>query len=125
MLLYLVKHSRPYIFNSVREVSNIAYGATEAHFKVLLHNVKCAIDTLNLGVLLQPKLNNDGFYLEGICDSEYNGDSETLISVYGYVLYFCGAPIVWKSNAEKSVTLSSTAAEYYAKSDIKKEELFA
>ena len=36
MLLYLVKHSRPDIANAVRELSKVADGATEAHWKALL-----------------------------------------------------------------------------------------
>jgi hypothetical protein len=104
----LVKHSRPDISNSVRELSKVADGATEAHFKALLRTVKNVIDTEHLGLLLQPKLNEDAFYLEGISDSEYAGDPDTRISVYGYVLYFCGAPIAWKSKNGKSVTLSFT-----------------
>jgi hypothetical protein len=59
-------------------------------------------------------LNVDGVYLEGMSDIEYAGYPDTCISVYGYVLYFCGAPIALKSKARKSVTLSSTEAEYYA-----------
>jgi hypothetical protein len=63
--------------------------------------------------------------LEGIYDSEYAGDPDTRISVYGYVLSFCGAPIAWKLKAGHSVTLSSTEAEYYATSEIAKEVIFA
>jgi hypothetical protein len=63
--------------------------------------------------------------LERISDSEYAGDPDTRVSVYGYVLYFCGAPIAWKSKAVNSVTLSSTEAEYYAASEIAKEVVFA
>jgi hypothetical protein len=70
-------------------------------------------------------LKNDGFYFEGIADSEYAGDPDTRISVYGYVLYLCGAPIAWKSKAGKSVTLSSSEAEYYATSEIAKEANFS
>jgi len=60
----------------------------------------------------------------GISDSEYAGDKDTRISVYGYILYFCGAPIAWKSKGGKSVTLSSTEAEYVASSEIAKEAIF-
>ena len=62
--------------------------------------------------------------MEGISDSEYAGDKDSRISVYGYILYFCGAPIAWKSKAGKSVTLSSTEAEYVASSEIAKEAIF-
>jgi hypothetical protein len=64
------------------------------------------------------------FTLEGISDSEYAGDTDTRISVYGYVLYFCGAPIAWKSKSGKSVTLSSTEAEYFVLSEVAKEVIF-
>jgi hypothetical protein len=47
------------------------------------------------------------------------------MSVYGYVLYYCGAPIAWKSKPEKGVTLSSTEAEYYATSEITRVVIFA
>jgi hypothetical protein len=99
MLLYLVKHSRPDISNSVRELSKVADGATKTHFKALLCTVNYVIDTEERGLLIRPKFNNDGFYLEGISDSEYAGDPDTRISVYGYVLCFCNAPIAWKSKA--------------------------
>jgi hypothetical protein len=117
----LVKHSRPDISNSVRELSKVADGATEAHFKAFQRTVKYVIDTEHLGLLLHPKLNEDGFYLEGFSESEYAGGRDTHISVYGYVLHFCGASIAWKFKAGKSVTLSSTEAEYYATYEIAKE----
>jgi hypothetical protein len=40
------------------------------------------------------------------------------------VIYFCGAPISWKSKSGKSVTLSSTEAEYLAMSECAKELIF-
>jgi hypothetical protein len=95
MLLYLVKHSRPDFSNSVVELSKVADGATEVHFKAVLRTVKYVIDTEHLGSLLQPRFNEDSFYLEGFFDGEYAGDSDTRISVYGYDLYYCRAPIAW------------------------------
>jgi hypothetical protein len=124
MLLYLVKHSRPDIANATRELSKVADGATEAHFKYLLRVIKYVLDTEHHGLKLKPKKDGELFYLEGISDSEYASDKDTRISVYGYILYFCGAPIAWKSKAGKSVTLSSTEAEYFALSEIAKEAIF-
>jgi hypothetical protein len=68
MLLYLVKHSRPIISNSDRALSTVVDGATEAHFIALLRSVKYVINTEELGLLIKPKLNYDGFYLKGISD---------------------------------------------------------
>jgi hypothetical protein len=51
------------------------------------------------------------FYLEGLSDSIFGEDKEMRICVYGYVVYFCGAPIATKSKLGQSVTQPSTEAE--------------
>jgi hypothetical protein len=136
MLLYLVKHSRFDIANSVRELSKVADGATIAHWKLLLRCIKYVITTEYLALKLKPNTKESNFdiegttdgadltELEGISDSEYGADQETRISVFGWNLYFCGALIAWKSKASNSVTLSSTEAEYIALSEITKEIMF-
>jgi hypothetical protein len=58
-------------------------------------------------------------------DSEYSGNKETQPSVFGWELYFMGALIAHKSKTCRSVTLSSTEAEYYALSKVTKEVIFA
>jgi hypothetical protein len=54
--------------------------------------------------------------LKGVSDSEDTGDKDT--SVYGYILYFSGSQTTWESKSGKSVTLSSTEAEYFAMYEI-------
>jgi hypothetical protein len=41
-----------------------------------------------------------------------------------FITFLCGAPISWKSKACRSVTLSSTEAEYYSGSETAKEMMF-
>jgi hypothetical protein len=125
MLLYLVKHSKPEISNAVRELTKVADGATSGHWQAMVRTIKYVLDTAHHGLKLKPNKRSGLFYLEGISDSEYAGDKDTRISVYGYQLYFCGAPISWKSKSGKSVTLSSTEAEYFATSEVAKEAIFA
>jgi hypothetical protein len=125
MLMYLVKHSRPDLSNAVRELTKILDVAAPAHWKALIHVVKYVLDTKLLALKLQPKFKLDkSFILEGFSDSEFAGDRETRASVYGFITFFCGAPISWKSKSNKSVTLSSTEAEYYASSETAKELMF-
>ena len=45
-------------------------------------------------------------------------------SISGYIIYVCGCPIAWRSKGQKSVTLSSTEAEYVAISEVAQEILF-
>jgi hypothetical protein len=58
------------------------------------------------------------------CDSDWSGDSETRISVTGFILYIMNAPVCWRSKSQKGVTLSSTEAEYVAMSEAVKEVKF-
>jgi hypothetical protein len=124
MLLYLVKHSRPDIANAVRELTKVLDRATLAHWKAMLRVINYVLATKNQGLILNPKL-DELIELEGRSDSEYAGDKETRQTVYGYVVYCCGAPIAWRSKSMKSVTLSTTEAEYVATSEVVKELIFA
>jgi hypothetical protein len=119
-----VKHSRPDISNAVRELSKVCDCATECHWKALLRTIKYVLSTQSIGLKIQPKMSNGEYILEAVSDSEYAGDKDTRVSVYGFVIYFCGAPISWKSKPGKSVTLSSTEAEYFAMSECAKELIF-
>ena len=62
--------------------------------------------------------------LKAMNDSDFASDKETRISVFGYIIYFCGIPIAWRSKGMKSVVLSTTEAEYMALSEVVKEPKF-
>jgi hypothetical protein len=48
--------------------------------------------------------------LRVFCDSDWVGDSETRISVTGFILYLMNIPVCWRSKSQKGVTLSFTEA---------------
>ena len=62
--------------------------------------------------------------LKALSDSDFASDKDTRISVFGYIIYFCGIPIGWRSKGMKSVVLSTTEAEYMALSEVVKELKF-
>jgi hypothetical protein len=125
-LLYLVKHTRPDIANAVRELSKMLDCTNEAALKELRRVIKYVLDTRGQGLLIAPtnEGSDDILNLTVYCDSDYAGDKETRISVAGYIMYLCGAPISWRSKAMKSVTLSSSEAEYVSLSEAAKEVKF-
>jgi hypothetical protein len=59
--------------------------------------------------------------LVSYCNSNWAGDTETTISVTGFIIYLLGVPICWRSKGQKGVTLSSSEAEYVAISKVVKE----
>ena len=125
MLLYLVKHSRPDIANCVRELSKVLDGSTEASYKEMLRVIKYVLDTKAMGLKIWPTLiKNEPWKISVFTDSDYAGDPVTRRSVSGYVIYVHNVPICWRSKAQRSVTLSSTEAEWVALSEAVKEVIF-
>ena len=125
MLLYLVKHSRPDISNAVRELTKALSGPSLSAYKELLRVLKYVIDTKYLALKVEPIMSEEGLWsIVAFSDSDFAGDKETRISIAGFVLYLMGVPISWRSKGQKSVTLSSSEAEYVALSEAAKEIKF-
>ena len=117
ILLYLIKFSRPDISNSVQELTKVNDGATEAQWKLLVLAIKYTIETKNkvLRYKIGEKSKEDRWEIKALNDSDYTEDDDTRISVTGYYLYVYGCMVSRKSRVQKSITLSSTEAEYVAR----------
>ena len=124
-LLYLVKHTRPDLSNIVRELSKAMDGANESHMKALLRAIKFVEVTKNYKLIMKScKKGQMKWRLRAYSDSDYAGDSESRRSISGYILYLNGCAVCWRSRGQKSVSLSSTEAEYRAQSDTVTEVMF-
>ena len=99
-------------------------GASKLHMRELRIAAKFVLDTKTLGLHIMPTM-YDGIWHLGVQSySDFTNDKETMISVYGYIVFFCGVPIAWKSKSMKSVVLSTTEAKYVAISEVVKEIKF-
>ena len=58
-------------------------------------------------------------------DSDWGGDHDTRISVSGWTIFISECLIGWGSRGQKSVTMSSSEAEYIAISEVCKEIILA
>ena len=123
MLLFLVKHTRPDIANPVRELSKLNDCPTPIAVKEMFRVIKFVLDTPEKGLKMKPEL-NDVWRIVAYSDSDYAGDKETRISVTGFIIFLLGCPVCWRSKGQKSVTLSSSEAEYVALSEVAKEVKF-
>jgi len=123
-LLYLLKHSRPDLSNSVRELSKVMDGANQAHLKALYRTIKFVKQTRQLKLKMKPWTMNDVWTMRAYCDSDFAGDMDDRRSITGFIIYICGCPVAWRSKGQKNVTLSSTEAEYVAISEVAQEILF-
>jgi hypothetical protein len=74
---------------------------------------------------MEPKLENqEWWHLKINMDSDWAGDEGNRKSVSGFVIFLLGVPILWQSQLQKSVSLSSSEAEYYSLSEAAKEIKF-
>ena len=95
-LLYLTKHSRPDICNPVRELSQTMDAPAPVHLKEMCKVIRHVLSTKGYGLKFELRKDIIKWALKALSDSDFASDKETRISVFGYIIYFCGIPIAWR-----------------------------
>ena len=95
-----------------------------AHVTEMYRVINFVLQTKMLRLRMVPVFKDGIWKLEALSDSDFANDKDTRHSVYGYIIYFSGIPVVWKSKSMKSVVLLTTEAEYVAVSEVVKEIKF-
>ena len=95
-----------------------------AHLKEMYKLIRFVLSTKDYGLKFKLIKHTRKWVLKALSNSDFASDKEMRISVFGYVIYFCGIPIAWRSKGMKSVVLSTTEAEYMALSEVVKELKF-
>ena len=115
----------PDLVNTTRELSKANDGANSGAYKELLHVIKCDLDMKNLGLKIEP-IGTSNKPWEIICfsNSHYVGDAVSRRNISCFILYVLGVLVSWQSKWQKSVSLSSSEAEYVALSEVFKEVMF-
>ena len=85
-----MKHARPDIANAVRELSKALDGTSAAAHKELLRVLTYVMDTKRLSLKLEPKKDEQkpGWSMVAFSDSDFAGDTETRISIAGFILFY-------------------------------------
>ena len=94
------------------------------HLKEIYKVIRYVLSRKDYGLKFELRKDMKKWALKALSDSDFASDKETRISVIGYIIYFCGIKISWRSNGMKSVVLSTTEAEYMALSEVVKELKF-
>ena len=109
-LMYAMVCTRPDIAHVVGVVSRFMSRPGKQHWEVvkwILRYLKGSLDTslCFTGASLK---------LQGYVDVDFAGDIDSTKSTTGFIFTLGGTVILWVSNLEKIVTLSTTEAEYVA-----------
>ncbi|OAE35298.1 hypothetical protein AXG93_392s1470 [Marchantia polymorpha subsp. ruderalis] len=109
-IMYLMVCTRPDITYVVGKVSRYMSNPGREHGKWIMRYIKGSLDT---GLLFDARSNNASSLLEYV-DVDYGGNLDRQRSTTGYVFTLTDGCISWKSTLQKSISQSSTEAEYFA-----------
>ena len=112
-LMYAMLGSRPDIAYSTSFLASFSENPKATHWTAAKRILRYLKSTANEGLLYNGNSKDRG---ELICyvDSDFAGDIDSRRSTSGYVVMYNGAPIVWKSQKQPTVALSTTEAEFIA-----------
>ena len=107
-LIYLL-NTRPELCYSVHILSQFMKHSKEAHWLAALRVVRFLKRTLGQGILLQ---SDPDLTLSVYCDADWSVCPLTRRSLSAFMVMLGGSPIAWKTKKQRTVTHSSTEAEY-------------
>ena len=116
-LLFLEKSTRPDLAYAVHQCARFSHNPREEHGHAVKWLGRYLKATQDKGITFRP---TDSF-LELHVDADFAGnwdktiaadDPNTAQSRHGYILRYCGIPILWASQLQSIIALSTTEAEY-------------
>jgi Reverse transcriptase (RNA-dependent DNA polymerase) len=119
MLLYLSTNTRPDISFAVSQAARFSSNPKKSHATAIKTIVRYLAGTADKGMILQPR---GDLKLELFCDADFAGlykreDDRSVDSARsrtGYIIKLSGCPLVWKSQLQTDIALSTLEAEYSA-----------
>ena len=126
MLLYLSTHTRPDICFAVSQIARFTHNPKQSHAKAVKTLLRYLKGTVNLGISFQPPSVSlhamKVLPLEDYVDADFAdlyrvespGSPLTAKSRTRYLISLCECPLVWKSQLQSGVALSTQEAEYTA-----------
>jgi hypothetical protein len=111
MLLYLIEYLIPDLANIVCELTNFMDDARVVSYKEIIRVIRFVLDTRDTCLSFKPNLGDENCELVVYSDIYRAGDVENRISVIGFIIYWLGVPIYWRSRGQKGMTMSDSEAK--------------
>ncbi len=114
--MHVMQYSKPEMYNAVQDLSCHMHEATQDHYKAMLHVLKYNLDYGDQGLVIMPNKKWGGsrghkFVISGRSDLDYAKEPNNRCNVSGHMVYLEGAPAMFKSSTERTVSLSTNKAE--------------
>jgi len=119
MLLYLCTNTRPDISFAVSQAARFSSNPKQSHATAIKTIIRYLAGTADKGMILKPRTD---LKLELYCDADFAGlykresdhNPDAARSRTGYIIKLSGCPLVWKSQLQTEIALSTLEAEYAA-----------
>jgi hypothetical protein len=117
-LNYLEKSTRPDLAYAVHQCARFASDPRYEHGQAVKWLGRYLYGTRDQGIIFKPTKTPS---LNLFVDSDWSGlwdksiaatDSSTARSRHGFIVEYCGCPLIWASQLQTEIALSSTEAEY-------------
>jgi hypothetical protein len=118
-LNFLEKSTRPDISCATHQCARFAANPKQEHGKAVEWLCRYLAATRDKGIILRPTEQSFDVYVDadyvGNWDPETASDDiDTARSRTGYIVFYAGCPIIWKSKLQTQIALSTTEAEFMA-----------
>ena len=110
--MYLAQCTRPNIAFTVNLLARFSYEPTRRHWNGIKHIFRYLRGTIDLGLYYSKKFATSG--LVGYSDAGYRSDPHKARSQTGYLFYYNGTAISWRSMKQLLVATSSNHSEIIA-----------
>ncbi|XP_019086584.1 PREDICTED: uncharacterized protein LOC109126995 [Camelina sativa] len=101
--------TRPDIAFPINRLSQFMHRPTNAHWQAVKRVLRYLAGTSTLGIFLHRDV---PLTVHAFSDVDWGRDKATYVSTNAYTVYFGGSPVSWSSKKQRSVSRSSTEAEY-------------
>lgn len=122
-LLFLATVTRPDIAYSVSAVSQYAEAPRKLHWNAVKRILKYVKGTVTHGIWFPGE--HEKIRINAYSDADFAGDKRTRKSTSGFIVKVADATVVWGSQKQKSVALSTMESEYIAASQTSKELIWS